>query len=212
MKTPKTCVEKEQIFAYVHHMLHEGEAGRVEAHLASCAECHKIAEGFQRLDSVLGEWKPAEPSPWFDARARARVAAQARPWRYLPRLGWRGWSAVAAAAVVAMVVSVAMLRPPRSTHGVRNMEATVSATPAPRKSDAAPAPASPAANETSEAANASTGPAATADGGTATVAQTQPATQEIDLYKNLNVLENYDMLANFDVLSELPQASSSTSD
>lgn len=215
MKTPKTCVEKEQIFAYVHQMLQEGEAGRIETHLASCADCRKVADGFERLDSVLGEWKPAEPSPWFDARARARVTAQARPWRYVPRLGWRGWSAVAATAVVAIVVSVAMLRPPRSAHGVRSTETTVAVTQAPRKSVAAPAPAnsvSPAANETTEAANASTKPTATADGGTATVAQSQPATQEINLYKNLNVLENYDMLANFDVLSELPQASSSTSD
>ncbi|HEV2498056.1 MAG TPA: zf-HC2 domain-containing protein [Terriglobia bacterium] len=205
MKTPKTCVEKEQIFAYVSHMLQEGEAGRVEAHLAFCAECHKIADGFQRLDSVLGEWKPAEPSPWFDARARARIVAEARSRSFFARLSWRAWSGVAAVAVLAIAVSVATLRPPRRAHGVPMTE-TAAVTPVVKPS-AAPATTHPAAAETAEAdgKNVQAGEATT-------VAQSQPATQEIDLYKNLNVLENYDMLANFDVLSELPQAGSSTSD
>lgn len=205
MKTPKTCVEREQLFAYVHYMLHEDDAGRVEAHLASCAECHKIADGFQKLDSVLGEWKPAEPSPWFDARARARIAAEAQSRRFLARLSWRAWSGVAAVAVLAIVASVAALRPPRRAHGVPMTE--TAAVTAVVKPSATPATTHPAAAETAEAGgrNAQAGE-------TTTVAQSQPATQEIDLYKNLNVLENYDMLANFDVLSELPQAGSSTSD
>lgn len=210
------CFDKEQIFAYAHHMLPAEDAVRVEQHLAACPACREAAAGYERLNSVLDEWKPVEPSPWFDARARARIAAQSRPWRYLPHLGWQGWSAVAAAAVVAIVVSVAMLRPSRSAHSVRNAETTMASSQTPAKSPAAsiaaPTTQSSAAGETSEAANASTESAQAADGGTATVAQAQPANQEINLYKNLNVLENYDMLANFDVLSELPQASGGSSD
>lgn len=218
------CLEREQIFAYAHHMLSADEAARVENHLASCAGCREVAGGFEKLDAVLGEWKPVEPSPWFDARARARITAQAaRPWRYLPHLGRRGWSAVAAAAVLAIVIGVAALRPPRSARSVPGAEATMAGARTSVKSPAAPtvAPASPgrsageqtpAANPSGEMANASTESAQAADGGTATVAQAQPASQEINLYKNLNVLENYDMLANFDVLSELPQAGGGSSD
>lgn len=204
------CFEREQIFAYAHHMLSLDEAARVEQHLAACGECRDVAAGFERLDAVLGEWKPVEPSPWFDARARARIAAQSRPWRYLPHLGWRGWSGIAAAAVVAIVVSVATLRPSRPARSIQSAAATMASSKTPMKP-----PAASSAGETSEAANEpnrSSESASASDGGTATVAQAQPANQEISLYKNLNVLENYDMLANFDVLSELPQAGGGSSD
>ncbi|MGH9345223.1 MAG: zf-HC2 domain-containing protein [Terriglobia bacterium] len=194
-----TCFEKEQLFAYAHHMLQGGEAGRVEKHLASCAECRKITDAFKKLDVVLGEWKPVEPSPWFDAHARARIAAEARPRRLLPRLSWRAWSGVAAVAVLAIVAGVAALRPPRSTHKAPMMEtAAVKTAVKPSAASGAPRPA--ALEQTA------------GTGETSAIAQSQPANQEIDLYKNLNVLENYDMLANFDVLSEIPQAGGSASD
>ncbi|MGH9351417.1 MAG: zf-HC2 domain-containing protein [Terriglobia bacterium] len=201
MKTPKTCVEKERLFAYVHHMLHGDEAGRIARHLELCAECRESVAAFERVDSVLGEWKPAEPSPWFDARARARIAAgaEARFWRFAPHLRWRAWVGVAAVAVLAIVAGVAVSRPPRSTRGVQEKAAIEAA--AVKAVVKAPSPA--AVEETGETGEA---------GGTLTVAQSQPANQEIDLYKNLNVLENYDMLANFDVLSEIPQADSGSSD
>lgn len=219
MSVSSACIGREQIFAYAHHMLSSDEAARVERHLAICGACREAAAGFARLDAVLAEWKPVEPSPWFDARARARIAAAPRPWRYLPRLNWQGWSAIAAAAVVAIVLGVAALRPAHSDRGVRNAQTEIASAQAETKPAAASPVSTPVAPlapsqelARSEAANASPQPATAADSGTTTVAQAAPASQEIDLYKNLNVLENYDMLANFDVLSELPQNSGASSD
>lgn len=214
MNASSACIEREQIFAYARHMLSREEAARVERHLAACGACREAAAGFERLDAVLGEWKPVEPSPWFDARARARIAAAPRPWRYLPRLNWQGWSAIAAAAVLGIVLSVAALRPSHLSPSGQNAQAMIAPAQPALKPAMAPA-ASQAPDKTlarTEAANIPAQPAATADGGETTVAQAQPASQEIDLYKNLNVLENYDMLANFDVLSELPQNSGASSD
>jgi len=45
----------------------------VDDHLRHCAECaQKLAE-FRQTMSLLDEWKTPEPSPYFDARLRARL-------------------------------------------------------------------------------------------------------------------------------------------
>ena len=50
----------------------------VEAHLAACAACRVRAEEFRALDALLEELPSVEPAPSFDARVRARVAAEPR--------------------------------------------------------------------------------------------------------------------------------------
>ncbi len=52
------------------------ERREVEAHLAACTACRTRAEEFRRLWSVLDEVPRVEPSPAFDARLRARMAAE----------------------------------------------------------------------------------------------------------------------------------------
>ncbi|MGH9378622.1 MAG: zf-HC2 domain-containing protein [Terriglobia bacterium] len=206
MNPPGACVDKEQLFAYSGRMLDPREETRVKTHLSVCASCRDLLAGFEKLDSVLGEWKPVEPSPWFDARTRARVAsdAAARPRIFLPGFGWKRWAGVAAAAVLVVVASVVALRPSHSARPGSAAPVEIAAKTSANPTSAMAAQTRPA--EPSAEATAEVGPEE------ATVAQSQPASQEMDLYQNLKVLENYDMLANFDVLSELPQASGKTND
>ena len=69
----------------------EAERLELETHLASCTACAQRAEELRRLWGVLDELPAVHPSPAFDARLRARLAAEPRPsfWRGLvprPRL------------------------------------------------------------------------------------------------------------------------------
>jgi len=68
------CNEREKLFLFVHQMLKPDELDQVRRHLAGCAECRQAAEEYGKLDSALDEWSAADPSPWFDAKVRARVA------------------------------------------------------------------------------------------------------------------------------------------
>lgn len=69
------CLNEEQIFAYAQHLLEPGEEEKARSHVEQCSVCGKTALRYQKLDAVLGEWKPVEPSDWFDARVRAAVAS-----------------------------------------------------------------------------------------------------------------------------------------
>ncbi len=107
------CVEREKIFAYMHDLLESREEGQVRAHLAECARCRGIIGEYRRLDAVLEEWKPVEPSPSFDARLRAAIerAAPARAssgWLALPSLGWLAPTVVVLLVVVSSVFVVRM--------------------------------------------------------------------------------------------------------
>lgn len=201
MNSADSCMKKEQIFAYSSNMLGPGERSKAEAHLLQCPSCRKVLAGYETLGSALGEWKSAEPSPWFDARVRARIASAVKthPWYSITGFGWKRWTAVAAIAILAVGTSFIVLR--RSTDSGRSAPAAkiVSNTLPEAQSLPQPAPAQ-------ETQAAVTRPAAVAP------AAIESASQEMDLYEHLRVLENFDMLANFDVLSELPQASDKTSD
>lgn len=48
-----------------------GEA--VQAHLADCSACRDELVSLQRTMAVLDDWTAPEPSPWFDARLKARL-------------------------------------------------------------------------------------------------------------------------------------------
>ncbi|MGH9449882.1 MAG: anti-sigma factor family protein [Terriglobia bacterium] len=203
MKEPQACVKQERLFAYSSHTLDSREEAQVRAHLNSCASCRGVVARYANLDTVLEEWKPVEPSPWFDARARGRVAsaAVARPRLSWTSFGLRTWTGVAAAVVLVVVTSVIALHPSRPARPGSVVPVKVTTASSLRTATAIPAP-TPAPSIAAEAGAA----------GESTVAQSQPASQEMDLYRNLKLLENYDMLANFDVLSELPQASGKTND
>ncbi|HET7101905.1 MAG TPA: zf-HC2 domain-containing protein [Terriglobia bacterium] len=69
------CIEREKLFLFTHGMLEQEEADRMRRHVAGCDECGRAAGEYLHLDAALDDWNVAEPSPWFDSKVRARVAA-----------------------------------------------------------------------------------------------------------------------------------------
>ena len=72
-----SCTKMEsRILAYVDGRLKENERGDVEKHLAACTVCRVRANEFRSVNDLLGELPMIVPSPAFDVRVRARVAAE----------------------------------------------------------------------------------------------------------------------------------------
>ena len=65
-----------RIMAYVDGRLKESERLDVEKHLAACGACQLRVNEFRAVASLLDEVPQIEPSPAFDVRVRARVAAE----------------------------------------------------------------------------------------------------------------------------------------
>jgi anti-sigma factor RsiW len=61
---------------YVDGRLKQGELREVEAHLAACSACRLRVNEFRAVSGLLDELPQIEPSAAFDARVRARVAAE----------------------------------------------------------------------------------------------------------------------------------------
>jgi anti-sigma factor RsiW len=84
----------------------DGRAGTsdrraVESHLKECAVCRARVEGFAGVWSVLSEVPALEPSPAFEARLRARLAAEPQ------RSGfWAGLADVLPAPRLALAVTL----------------------------------------------------------------------------------------------------------
>jgi len=174
------CDAKEKLFSYAHQMLEPAEAEEVCLHLAKCAQCGQVVEAYRKLDLALDDWTAPEPSPWFDARVRSRLAASEKAKSGFLGFGRLRVLAVSVLSVVLLVAGFIALRQRRAQ-------------------DASGSVASRSLPQASQAARQSAG---------ATEAQVQPlpAEEELKMDENLSVLEDYDMLANFEVLSELPKA------
>jgi anti-sigma factor RsiW len=72
-----SCQKMEsRILGYVDGRLKESEKQEVEKHLAACAPCRMRAEEFRAVSGLLDELPVIEPSPEFDARVHALVAAE----------------------------------------------------------------------------------------------------------------------------------------
>jgi len=67
---------EERILAYVDGRLKDSERSETEKHLASCAACRVRVNEFRSVGELLDELPLMEPSPAFDVRVRARVAAE----------------------------------------------------------------------------------------------------------------------------------------
>jgi anti-sigma factor RsiW len=67
---------EKQMMPYVDGRLKASEQREVEAHLASCAACRLRVKEFRAVSGLLDELPQIEPSSAFDARVRARVAAE----------------------------------------------------------------------------------------------------------------------------------------
>jgi anti-sigma factor RsiW len=65
-----------KILGYADGRLKPSEAREVETHLEGCATCRLRVNEFRAVSGLLDELPMIEPSPAFDARVRARVAAE----------------------------------------------------------------------------------------------------------------------------------------
>jgi len=81
-----SCTRMEnKILAYVDGRLKESERLEMEKHVAACGACQLRVNEFRAVTSLLDEVPQIEPSPAFDVRVRARVAAEP------VKQGWWAW-------------------------------------------------------------------------------------------------------------------------
>jgi anti-sigma factor RsiW len=78
-----------RILSYVDGRLKENEKPEVEKHLATCASCQLRVEEFRAVSGLLDELPIIEPSPAFDARVHALVAAEP-----VKQASWWDWMRV----------------------------------------------------------------------------------------------------------------------
>lgn len=65
-----------RIIAFIDGHANESDRRAVEEHIRECAVCKARVKGFSGIWNVLEELPPHEPSAAFDARLRARLAAE----------------------------------------------------------------------------------------------------------------------------------------
>jgi len=174
------CQEHEKLFLFVQQMLEPREAEGMRRHVASCVECSHAAEEYRKLGAALDDWSVAEPSTWFDARVRARVAASVQ--KNSGVFGF-GRARTLAAGVAAVVLIVGALVVFHHQQVVENHQPAISQQ---QPEATAAAPQTPATTEAQR--------------------QPLPADEQLKMDENLSLLEDYDVVSNFDALSELPQA------
>lgn len=103
-----------RILAYVDGRLKDSERPEVEKHLAACAACKVRANEFRSVSDLLDELPQVEPSPAFDVRVRARIAAEP------VKQSWWAWLrpspriAFAATALLAAILWVGYRNEPPS--------------------------------------------------------------------------------------------------
>src|SRR4029077_16027996 len=92
---------EKQMMPYVDGRLKASEQREVEAHLATCAACRGRVNRFRAVSGLLDELPQIEPSGAFDARVRARVAAEP------VKRGW--WEVFAPSPRAAFAASMLLL-------------------------------------------------------------------------------------------------------
>jgi anti-sigma factor RsiW len=99
-----------KILPYVDGRLKESERLEVEKHLAGCSACQLRVNEFRLVSGFLDELPQIEPSAAFDARVRARVAAEPR------KQSWWAWFSpsprVAFAATLLLLATVWIAKRP----------------------------------------------------------------------------------------------------
>jgi anti-sigma factor RsiW len=83
-------------------------APEAQAHAVACSACAAQLASLRQTMSLLDEWSaPADVSPYFMTRLRARVREEAEP------VGWLAWfrkPALAVAMTVLMVLSIGLFQ------------------------------------------------------------------------------------------------------
>jgi len=92
-----------RILGYVDGRLKASYTREVETHLETCATCRLRVNEFRAVSGLLDELPMMEPSPAFDARVRARVAAEP------VKQSWWAWLAPSPRVVFAAVMLVASI-------------------------------------------------------------------------------------------------------
>jgi anti-sigma factor RsiW len=67
---------EDRLIAFTDGRASNAERRAVESHLKECAPCRARVEGFEGVWGVLNDLPVHEPSPEFDVRLRARLAAE----------------------------------------------------------------------------------------------------------------------------------------
>lgn len=136
---------RELLPAYVEQELNEAAAGRVQAHLSSCAECRKEASRYRTALHALNARTPAQPGDLYPAFA-ARLARQSRP---SPARRLR-WAATCACAALTLAAGAFVLssRAPRQVGPGPLIHAAVGAPQAPAPSAGVQLAQKPAADAT----------------------------------------------------------------
>ena len=80
-----SCRMENRIMGYVDGRLKEGERLEMEKHLETCAACRVRVNEFRAVNDLLEELPMIEPSPAFDLRVHALVAAEP------PKQSWWAW-------------------------------------------------------------------------------------------------------------------------
>jgi len=188
------CLETERLMHYAYHLMDETAASQVRAHLGECVRCREIVKQHGRLDTLLDEWKVAEPSPWFDVRVRSAVEAQQanRQATGFWGLTWVRDLALASLAVLLVAGAFWFTRshiPVPSRVAVRQPHPVMVPPAAPQTAQTRPPLAKP--------------PAGVKPAPSAPVLK--PTFNFSNEDKDTLALEDYDLAANFDLLSELPK-------
>jgi anti-sigma factor RsiW len=107
--------DEARLDAYLDGELGEAERAAFERELARSPELRRALDARRDLDRVLRTLPRAEPSPWFEARFRARLArALETEERGRGRAGWtiRTWGWLVAGPAVAVAALLLLLRSP----------------------------------------------------------------------------------------------------
>ncbi len=90
-----------KLIAFMDGRASDADRRVVESHLKECTACTARVEGFQGVWAMLGEGPVEEPSAAFEARLRARMAAEPqRP------SAWAGWVAMLPSPRLALAVAL----------------------------------------------------------------------------------------------------------
>ena len=95
-----------QLIAYLDGRASASDRREVDQHLAACAACRARVEGFRGLFKVLEETPAPEPSAWFDARLRQRIAAEPPPGLWLRLAAWLPQPRLALASLMLIVLGI----------------------------------------------------------------------------------------------------------
>jgi len=93
-----------RILAYVDGRLNESELAEVQKHLDACPACRVRATEFSSVSDLLDELPVIEPSPAFDMRVRARIAAEP-----VKQSWWASWGWLRRSPRIAFAASMLLL-------------------------------------------------------------------------------------------------------